>query len=132
MSDAIVVQKTFEERMKERIKDSIGELMSDEELKKLVHKSLDQVFFQSTQVKDGWHTKEVPPLLNGIIKELLTPQVREAVIEYIDKHPDEIQKAVKDALSVGMGNALLNAFNNQFQNQLIQLQSRIENTMLSR
>lgn len=132
MTDEIVVQQSFEERMKDRIKESIGELITDEELSKLVRKSVDQVFFAPTKIKQGWDTKEGPSLLNGIIKELLTPQVSEVVQQYINDHPEEIIKSIKEVLSVGMGTALLNAFNSQFQAQLFALQSNIENMIAKR
>ena len=133
MTNEIVVPQTFEEKMKKRIKESIGELITDEELGKLVRKSVDQVFFEPTRIKSGFYdTKEGPSLLNGLIKELLTPQVKEAIQQYINDHPEEIIKAVKEVLAVGMGGALLNAFNSQFQGQLFTLQSNIENMMANR
>lgn len=132
MTNEIVVPQTFEDKMKKRIKESIGELITDEELGKLVRKSVDQVFFEPTKIKVGWDTKEGPSLLNGLIKELLTPQVKEAIQLYTNDHPEEIIKAVKETLSVGMGGALLNAFNSQFQGQLFTLQSNIENMMANR
>ena len=132
MTKEVMVPQTFEDKMKERIRDSIGELITDEELSKLVHKSVDQVFFQPVKLKDGFHYKEGPSLLNGLIGELLTGQVREAVNQYIKEHPDEVIKAVKEVLSSGMGNAVLSALNAQFQSQLWNLQQNIENTIINR
>ena len=126
---ALIIPQTFEEKMKDRIRESIGELITDKELTELVHKSVDQVFFAPTEIGDAYHRKEGPSLLNGLIKELLTPQVREAVDQYIKDHPDEVIKTVKEVLARGMGNALLTAVNFQFQNDLLNFQSNIQNTL---
>ena len=40
MANEPVPAKSFEEKMKDRIRESIGELISDEELAKLIRKSL--------------------------------------------------------------------------------------------
>jgi len=134
MTKEVMIKQTFEEKMKERIRESIGELITDEELSKLVHKSVDQVFFAPTKIKRGsfGDYEEGPSLLNGLIKELLTPQVNKSIQQYINEHPAEVIKVVKEVVSVGMGNALLNAVNYQFQNDLINLQSNIQNTLANR
>lgn len=133
MTKEVMVPQTFEEKMKDRIRESIGELITDEDLSKLVHKSVDEVFFKPTKIQHGvYHDEEGPSLLNGLIGELLTGQVREAVNQYIKEHPDEVIKAVKEVLSRGMANALLSALNAQFQGELWDLQQNIESTIRNR
>ena len=128
----IMIPQTFEEKMKDRIRESIGELITDKELTELVRKSIDRVFFTPTEIGDTYHRKAGPSLLNGLIRELLTPQVNEAVQEYIKDHPDEVSKVIKEVLSMGMGNALVTAISSQFQGALFNLQSNIETTILNR
>ena len=132
MANEIVVSQSFEEKMKARIKESIGELITDKELSELVHRSVDEVFFKPTKIKDGFNYKEGPSLLNGLIKELLTPRVDKAITQYIKEHPKEVNKAIKETLSLGLGTATMHALNSQFQNEMFRFQSDIENRLAQR
>jgi len=132
MANEIVVSQSFEEKMKARIKESIGELITDKELSELVHRSVDEIFFKPTKIKDGFNYKEGPSLLNGLIKERLTPQVEKEIKQYINSHPKEVIKAIKEVVTLGIGKALLEALHLQFQNALFDLQHNIENTIVNR
>ncbi len=132
MTKEITIPQSFEAKMKDRIRDSIGELITDKELSELVRKSVDQVFFAPTEIGTIYNRKEGPSLLNGLIAKLLTPQVREAIQQYINDHPDEVIEAVKEAISAGMGNALLSALNSQFQSHLFNLETNIQSKLANR
>ena len=54
MSD-IEKTKSFQERMKDRIKKDIGELMTDDELSAIVERAVNEIFFKPRIVKDGCH-----------------------------------------------------------------------------
>jgi len=132
MGTEIVVQKSFEEKMKERIKESIGELITDEELCKLVDRAVEEVFFKE-RTKSGRNTwespKYEPPFLHEIIKELLNPIVDKYVSNFIDKHPQEVMNAIKEVVSLGMGTLLLNAVTNKFQTELSTFQMNIQDKL---
>lgn len=130
----IVKSKTFEERMKERIRDSIGDLISDEDLGKMVDRSLEEVFFKD-RPNPAYHaynytSKEpttLPPLLHEIVKSVMTEQVTDVVKEYIANNREQVDTTIKTVLEQGMGNALVNALNGLFAHQLSSLQMNLTN-----
>ncbi len=127
MSNEIAKPETFEEKMKERIRESIGELMTDEDLSKIVHRAVDEIFFQKKAVNDGWKTVYKDPLIHEILKDVLTNQVKESVENYIKTHNDEINKIVNRVVEDGIGFTFLKALNNKFSSELINFQMQIEN-----
>jgi hypothetical protein len=129
MTDSTLVPaKSFEEKMKERIKDGIGDLLSDEEVKKLIDKGMDEVFLRPQSIPDprGYGASTVKPcLLHEIVKTELQPIVTIAVRDYIAEHKEEVQAAITLATSQGMAGAMAQAINNIFSGSMINLQNQI-------
>jgi hypothetical protein len=129
-TDIPVKAKSFEERMKERIKEGIGDLLSDEEVKKLIDRGMEEVFFkpQSSPDPRGYGNNKIKPcLLHEIVKESLQPMVEACVKDYISEHKDEVNLAITTELSKGVGTCMVQAMNNifmgtmfDFKNQIIQ------------
>lgn len=131
-SKDVVAKKSFNERMKDRIKDSIGELMTDKELSEIVHRAMEEIFFKPMVIKDGYHSKEAPPFIHQLLKELLTDEVRVAVSEYIGENKEVVLTNIQQVISLGMGKALMDAVSFSFQNDLIVLENNIRQNILSR
>ena len=125
----IVPAQNFEQRMKERIRDSIGELLSDEELSTMLKRSMEELFFKprTIQTNNYGATKQIPPLMHEIVETLLKDKVKEAAKEFIDAHQTEVNETIKEALGKGAGEAILKAINAIFSNQLNTLQYNIQN-----
>lgn len=130
--NAITTQKSFQERIKDRIKNSIGELMTDKELSEIVNRAMEEIFFKPTIIQDRYTTKETPPFIHQLLKELLTENVNKAVSEYILNHKEDVQKAIQRVVSVGMGKALMNAISLQFNNDLMNFQNDIMDNIQNR
>jgi uncharacterized hydantoinase/oxoprolinase family protein len=124
--------QNFEQKMMERIKDSIGDLITDEELKRLINTGMDRAFLQKKTVSDGYRTKEMPSFLEEVVKELLEEKVHDAISVYIKEHADEVLNVVDKVVQTGLGNAMLNAINMQFQSQMYQFQSNIQHQLNQR
>lgn len=123
----IVENKNFEEKMKDRIKESIGDLITDEELKKLLDAAMYDVFFKPIKVKvSSWETKDGPSYLQGIVKELLDEKVRSVIKDYIDNHTEDVEKTIKTVVENGIGAAMMAAINSMFSTQIYQFQSNIQ------
>lgn len=116
---AVTTPTNFEEKMKARIKESIGDLITDEELKRLLDKAMQEVFFAPTKVKvNSWETKEGPSLLHSLVKELIEPSMKEAISVWIAQHPEEVAKAIDTVLTNGVGEAVMAAITSQFHSKL--------------
>jgi predicted house-cleaning noncanonical NTP pyrophosphatase (MazG superfamily) len=127
----IVTNQTFEQRMKERIRESIGDLISDEDLTKMVDRSLEEVFFKSrpnpkhTAYYNSGEPATIPPLLHELVKEVLEANVQAAVREYIGSHTEEVNAIIQKVVQEGIGAAVLGAMNSMFSHQLMNLQNNI-------
>ena len=127
---AIIENKTFEERMKDRIKDSIGDLITDEDLTKLVNRGIDDVFFKKVVVRDGYRdAKELPSLMESIVKELLEEKVRLFAQQYVRTHEKEVLETLDKVVIEGAGKAVLAALTGLFQNQLYSFQANIQSQL---
>lgn len=125
--NAITENRTFEEKMKDRIRDSIGDLLSDEDLKKLIERGMEDVFFKGKIDRDSWGNvrSEQLPLIHQMVKEHIEPIVQEEVAKYIDNNRELVIDVIKQTLEVGAGMLLVKAMNQTFQNSLMTLQGNM-------
>ena len=96
--NALVEKKTFQEKMADRMREGIGDLMSDEEIKKLVERGIEEVYFTSytTMGRDRYsgrdrtirHEAIIPTLAKEIYKDIVTEKAREYLKEKIGNSED--------------------------------------------
>ena len=132
MSTDITTPSNFQERMMERIKASIGDLITDDELKKLVDRGMDEVFFKKEIIKVGYYdTKQSPSFMEKIVKELMEDKVRERMKVYLTEHEKEVLEVVEKVIKEGAGAAVMQALASTFSSQLFTLQNNIQNQLQS-
>lgn len=138
MSEVSTTQN-FQDRLKNRIQESIGDLMTDEDLKLLVEKGINDTFFKE-RPRPGWqnlsyHEQQrtpntMPPLMNEIVEKAVKEQVEKIVQGYVEKYmvenTDTINAMVKDVIEQGAGAAMLAAINRSFNQPLVQLGMSVE------
>ena len=123
--------ETFEEKMKSRLKDSIGDLITDEDLTKLVNKAIEEVFFTGGRrtVSGGMYPTyhDIPPLLHGIVENALKEQIKLIAQAWVIENQSVVEKILNDIVRDGASTMMMEAFTNMFQTQLVNLQFNIEN-----
>jgi hypothetical protein len=135
MSNGVVVSQTFEQKLKDRIRDSMGELMSDDDLKKIVEASVNDILFKNRTVRDdnryGSGTKQEPPL----IQEILTPLIKETAYKVVTEwaqrpeNQEVILAVVKERLGRGLTDALAMALDQKFSNAFFGLQQALKQSL---
>lgn len=130
--NAIASPSDFQARMFERIKSQIGELMTDDELKKVVDAAMQKAFFEPSVkvINPGSYQerKELgPPHISLLLEELLKDQVKVLMQQWIAEHEAEVLELINKHLEGGMaavvGRAIQTYFGDalgQFQYQLIE------------
>lgn len=101
---AVIQSQSFEERVYEKIRTDIGSLMTDEELKKLVEKSIERMFFTERTVAghNSWDRgNKLPPLIFEAVQKALEAKINEQVKQYVLDHSEFYTKAIEDALGKG-------------------------------
>ena len=133
MTTEVVKAESFEERMKSRIKESIGELITDEELSKLIKRGIEEVFFQEREVKKSRYSyaepEFSPPLIHEIIKDLIGKTVESKISLWIDENNKEVIENINNTISLGLGSALMNAITMKFNTALVDFQINMENSL---
>jgi hypothetical protein len=121
----------FQSRMKKRIRASIGELLSDAELQKLINRSMNEIFFEPRKAPRtttwGPDKPDAAPLMHEIVKELIEPSVKQCVSNYIAEHADEIKALVSTALDEGFARSVIRGVDSLFKNQLMDLSMGVQN-----
>lgn len=127
----IAKTQSFEERMKERVKENIGDLITDEELSKIVHKNMEDIFFKPRIKKNtfGSVISEEPPLLHELLQKELETAVQEEVKKYMKDHKDEVLEMVHSAMQEGLGECFIRATKQMFQNEMYTHTMNIENRL---
>ena len=130
MSSEMVPTKTFQERVRDRIRETIGDLITDDDLMEIVQKGIDEVFFQTRTVQESaYNRKEIPPLIHEIVKEVLQDRMTLAVDGWLKTHEAEVVEAVKAVVQEGAGQAFIAALGSLLSNSMFQLQSDIQSKL---
>jgi len=128
MNTAVTENTTFQQRMFERIRDQMGELMTDEDLKKMVESAMEKAFFEPSKSYDRWgDNKPGPPLFTTLVKDAMSARVQEAAKAWLDEHPDEVKAVIQESLQGGIVGLLSAYFTGKFQGPLMDLQSSLIN-----
>jgi len=103
MSTDVVTTKTFQEKMFERIRDQMSDLMTEDDLKALVDSAMQKAFFEPAKNSDRWGMVTLSdPVFVTMIRNEMTAKVTAALQEWLSSHPEEVTKAIDDALAKGM------------------------------
>lgn len=117
MSTQPVVNTTLEQRITARLHESIGDLITDDDLKAIVARGIEQALFKERPDlarATSYHTYTKPPLVDELVAKLLTEKMETAVNAWLTENPDAIRAALDTAISLGVGTALLRSLDNRF------------------
>lgn len=101
----IEVIKTFEEKIADQLKDIIGSLMTPEDLKPLVEKSVHETFFKPRKILErtrSWDTnlteKTKECLMSELVRNIMEEQVKEAMKEHMSENAELYTNAIRDII----------------------------------
>ena len=103
MTTEVIENKSFQERMFDRIRDQMGDLMTQDELKKIVETAVDKAFFESSVIKHGYGREEIkPPIFVAMIEKELKDQVAMLAKGWLTENSDKVNQIINDAIAKGM------------------------------
>ena len=124
--------ETFEAKMKTRIRDSIGDLISDEELSKLITGEISKVFLEDRKVQAtnpyGSNTYK-ESLVHEIVKELLTENVIKIIRQYVNANNDKIEIKIKEVFEQNIGELMIKSIGSIFRSDMLTVESNILNKL---
>jgi hypothetical protein len=100
----ITTPQTLQERVGARIREQIGDLLTDDDLKKLVDTALAEAFFKRrTRLGDyGRVLEDKDALLVETVRELLKPAVDKAAAAWVAANTATVQGHIDDAIGRGL------------------------------
>lgn len=126
-------QKSFQERIKDRIKEDIGKLMTDEELSAIVSRSVEDIFFANRRVQraggfSGY--EEAPPFIHELLRELMADNLRKCVDDWMRVNKKEVLKIINDVVERGMVNAVTRVFEAKFETSMINFMNNVQQNLV--
>lgn len=109
-------EKDFQDKMVERMRQAMGDLMPDDVLKKIIERGLEEAFFKSTPRQEGtyannWKTiEEQPSWVAAFVKIECAGRVQIAVEEWIASNGDKFKEIITGILDKGMASAVVASF----------------------
>jgi hypothetical protein len=118
MSD-IVPNLSFEQKMLKRIQDSIGDLMSDDDLKKIMERGIDAALFQRRRVqRDYGRYDDLPSLVEEATHRFLNDRLTVLIRAWMEDNKGAMEKIVQQTLAAGMGELVLQSLDQRFANAM--------------
>lgn len=116
MSDNLpTTPMTLEERLKDRLRESMGELITDDDLLSYVRKGIDNVFFQPRSTKKGYGYETKKPLIHEMVEKVLSERMEKAVRAWMQENHEEVAKAMNRAIVQGAGMTMIRAITELFE-----------------
>lgn len=110
-SKELTPQQSFEEKVKDRLRENIGDLMPDEILQDMVKKAMQEMFFTRRDKKgDGWgaRTEVFPSWFEDEVSTRLKERVLEEAKMAIEAKRPELQEIISKLISEKMPEIILN------------------------
>lgn len=126
MTNEIEPTKDFQTRMFERIRDQIGDLMTEDDLRKIVASALERALFEPVKELDGYRTIQHESRLVQMIERHLKPKVEEAVREWVKGNDEKIHQTIDATLAKGITAIVSQHFESRFAWPLQQLAQTLQ------
>ena len=104
MTTEITTTKSFQEKMFEKIRESMGDLMTEDDLKTLVNSAIQKAFFEPAYEIDRYGNSKLTKdsLFVSLIRKEMETKVTEAIKTWLAEHPEEVTKAIDETIAKGM------------------------------
>jgi hypothetical protein len=138
----VTTPASFQDKLMERIRDSIGDLIPDEELTKLIERGIEENFFKrkaNPKWANAYHSQRdnipeyLPSAMDVILNECISKKLEEMTKVYFDKwaveNSDKIEGIVKQIVEKGAGDLVIKHINNMFEVPLMLMQNNMQMNM---
>lgn len=122
---------SFEEKFRDRVKEIIGELISDDDIKKILEAGIQDALFKErkdhTKSSQWWggHTK--PSIVDELVEKHLRTQVQVVVNNWFKSHKKKMADIVANVVQEGAGLAVIKAVQNRVGPALQELTDNLRN-----
>lgn len=131
MSNEVQQAKTLQERVGDRIRDQIGDLMTDADLKTLVDQALHDAFFKETIIRGEWGRGDTvkPAPAVALVRDLLKERVDAACATWLAEHKDALGAHIDEAIGNGMLKFFTTWLDSKVQQDLFTFGNNLRNSL---
>jgi hypothetical protein len=94
VSTELTPQQQFEEKIKEKLRIDVGNLLPDSVLADMVSKAVNNMFFTKVHNSNGYHTREEPSWFEKAVAKELEQKLSLTIEKYMKDNETVIQEAV--------------------------------------
>jgi TPP-dependent indolepyruvate ferredoxin oxidoreductase alpha subunit len=124
----ITTATTFQERMFERVRESLSDLLTPEEAKALVEKAIDQSLFQPKLIPaKNYYEKDryEPSRFEELVKEAVEPVIKSEVEKWLSEHHEEVKASIQEVVERGIATNVLKVFEMEMQQPLAEMGGKL-------
>jgi hypothetical protein len=127
MSD-LATATTFQERMFERVRESLSELLTEEEAKSLVERAIQESLFKRTVRVGGFngYDKVQPSRFEELVKEAVEPLIKEAVTTWLVEHSEEVKASIQEVVERGIAGTVVKVFREEMRQPMYEMGGRLQ------
>ena len=104
-SRELAPMEAFQERVKNRLRDDIGELLPDEALAEMVQRVVEEEFFKKRTDRVGptysAKTIEKPTWFQELVVEAAKPVIEAKILQFLSDNRAEIDRQIKETIERG-------------------------------
>lgn len=115
---AVQPAATFEERVINRVRDDIGSLMTDAELKRIVEVAVERIFFKERRTSDNYNSRVQPSIFQEVVQTAVEKQFAVAIELYVKEHSDLFAAAIDASIKQGLTKLIAQFFDGKTQQVL--------------
>lgn len=104
MTTEVTTNESFQERMFKRVREQMGDLMTEAELKTIVDTALHKAFFEERVIKSShWNTPDTkkPSAFVELLQEELKQPIREGIQAWLAEHPEKVNEVITETIGKG-------------------------------
>ena len=124
-SNQLAESASFQERMFQRVRESLGELLTEEEAKALVDRAINEALFKRTIERGyGYQARDIekPSMFELMVIEKVKPMIDEALKRWISENSEEVNKLIREIIEQGIVGILSRVIAESFRQPMYQLQ----------
>jgi hypothetical protein len=125
---SIASATTFQERMFERVRESLSELLTPEEAKALVEKAIEESLFKRELIRgNSCHTPDryEPSRFEQLVREATEPMVKEAIADWLAEHQEEVKASIQSVVEMGIASTVVKVFREEMRQPMYEIGGKL-------
>jgi hypothetical protein len=121
MSDLPVKTQSFEDRFMDKLREAMGAMMTEDELRKLIERGVEKFLFEPRRIPDNrgyGGTVEKPPLLQELLEKHLHDRMSAACAAYLKEDSAAVKALIEQTLQEGLAAAMVVGFRALFRDEI--------------